>query len=580
MPGARTAWTAWAGHALRPRALPVDRPLAIRGAIGISVPLAIGLATGHPAYGAVAALGAYGAALDDSSAPYRVRALNLFWPQLASAVGLCLGRFAGGQAWAEILLMGCVALVSALISRIGPVSSLSGLVLLLASVSGLGMPTDEPWWKLPLLFFVGGVPLALMSLAGWPAQRHRAERATVAAAYRAAADLVAAPAAPADQRREARRRLTAVMDQAYDLLVVRRLRAPAPRSPVGRLVARLDALIAVLAALPSVRDAAPEVRERYAARLRALADSHGTPAPWDPPGEGPLDRALREAALDGPALRGGHLDPPPGRGPLDPPPGRDRLGPHPAPLRRLRTVLDDVLRTPATWSFAVRLSAGIAVAQAVASLSGLPKSPWLVVTVALVLRPDLGTVTARVLLRGLGTLGGVLVGAGILALVPDGWWRIPVIAVLLASLQAVGRRTYVLQCLFLTPIMILLADAMGHQGESLAGYRMLDVLIGCAIALAFGYLLWPDELPARIRRQFGALEQDLAEYGACAPAGDRNAVHIARRRAHQRIARLHEELSRARTDPRHHGSLDGWRSELAAAEDRMDQLTHAYAHHT
>jgi uncharacterized membrane protein YccC len=216
-----------------------------------------------------------------------------------------------------------------------------------------------------------------------------------------------------------------------------------------------------------------------------------------------------------------------------------------------------------------------------------------VVTVALVLRPDLGTVTARVLLRGLGTLGGVLLGAGLLAVVPDGWWRVPVIVLLLVSLQAVGRRTYVLQCLFLTPIMILLADAMGHQGEWLAGYRVLDVLIGCAIALVFGYLLWPDDLAARLHRQFTALEQDLAEYRESGqapqdgrppeagrpPERDRYAVHIARRRAHQRIARIHEELTRARTDPRHHGSLERWKSELAAAEARMEQLTHDHAHH-
>ncbi|MGH4031401.1 FUSC family protein [Actinomycetota bacterium Odt1-20B] len=631
--------TPWWRHALRGRPHPVDRALVARGGAGILVPLAVGQATGHPVAGAAAALGAYGAALDDiGSGSYRVRALSLFLPQLGGAIGLALGRLTGGQAWAAIVLMAVVAVVSGLISTLGRVSSMAGLVLLLASIMGLGMPPTGPWWQQPLLFLAGGLPLMLLSLAPWPLRRHRAERTAVAEAYRAVAGLLEAgrgaagsakagreptghraPGRDPDDRAptdhepthreptpdspvhrepagntsptpepspwpQARRTVTSAMNHAYDLLVVRRLRPPRARSVPAVLTARLDALVEVIAAAPAVRHAPSPPPPEYAQALRSLADAVERGAPEAefgslPAPRTPQDRALR-AALDHTVLD--HAAPDGDARPTRPDPvAPRRLGPH-APVRtRLRTALGRTLRDPESWQYALRLTACVTAAQTVASLTSLPRAPWLVLTVALIVRPDLGTVTGRTLLRCLGTVGGLLVGYAALTVLPGAWPRIAAVVVFTAALQAVGRRNYALQTLCLTPIMILLADRMGHQGTTLLGARLLDTLVGCAIALVVGYLLWPEHRAPHVPDRLAALHHDLAAYAehARTPAPDPLDQHLLRRRIHRQLAALQEEFLRARTDPRLRATLDRYEPLLTEAAEKAERIAAAAARH-
>ena len=48
------------------------------------------------------------------------------------------------------------------------------------------------------------------------------------------------------------------------------------------------------------------------------------------------------------------------------------------------------------------------------------RSYWVVLTVAIVLRPDFGSVFARALQRGIGTVVGAVLGAIILIVIPAG----------------------------------------------------------------------------------------------------------------------------------------------------------------
>ncbi|MEU6120408.1 hypothetical protein [Streptomyces sp. NPDC047123] len=84
--------------------MPVDRALVARGALSILVPRALGQAAGRSDLGAVAALGAYGAAVDDSAAPWRTRALVLVLPQFGGALGAVSPRAAArrGRAPARV----------------------------------------------------------------------------------------------------------------------------------------------------------------------------------------------------------------------------------------------------------------------------------------------------------------------------------------------------------------------------------------------------------------------------------------------------------------------------------------------
>ncbi|WP_327351078.1 FUSC family protein [Streptomyces sp. NBC_01304] len=556
----------WMRHTARLRPVPVDRALVARGAVGMLVPLAIGQFAGRPDLGAAAALGAYGAAVDDTAAPWRTRALTLVLPQFAGAIGLALGRLTGGVAWAQILLVAVVALASGLVSTIGRISDMATLVLLLATAMGLGLPTGPPWWQVPGLFLLGGLPLMLLSLADALRRPGRAERLAVAEAVRAVGGLLGATGDTWTERRHA---LTAVMDAAYDTVLVRRLSAPRPGSTAARLTGHLDRLIEVIAAAPAVRTPGAEPPVGYADAVHRIADAIEAggappPIPLPPAAAGdPHLRALRTAVTalaaslgeaTGEAIR--------------------HVPPRPVPSRRLAGALADRLRDPAARRYALRLALCLGAAQVVASYSGLPRSGWLVLTVALVVRPGLGTVPARLLLRGVGTIAGVLVGLAAITVLPAGWWRIAATVVLTGLLQAYARRNYALQTFFLTPVMLLLADPLGQAGSAVPEARLLDTVIGCALAFVVGYLLWPEDTRARVPHRLASAHDSIAAYAdALEGPGDITALHTLRRRIHADLAAVHTELARLRTDPRHRHTLQDWQDDLAYAEAAIARLT-------
>ncbi|MDG4862517.1 FUSC family membrane protein, partial [Streptomyces sp. T-3] len=288
--------------------------------------------------GAAAALGAYGAAVDDTAAPWRTRVLTLVLPQLAGAIGLALGRLTGGEAWAQILLVVVVALASGLVSTIGRISDMATLVLLLATAMGLGLPTGPPWWQVPGLFLLGGLPLMLLSLADALRRPGRAERQSVAEAVRAVAGLLDATAETWTERRHT---VTAAMDAAYDTVLVRRLSAPRPGRTAARLTGHLDRLIEVIAAAPAVRTPGAEPPVGYADAVRRIADAieQGSTAPQIPLPPAPRDPHIRElhTAVTGLAASFGEA--------------ADEeihhVPPRPVPSRRLTTALAGRLRDPA-----------------------------------------------------------------------------------------------------------------------------------------------------------------------------------------------------------------------------------------
>lgn len=444
-------------------------------------------------------------------------------------------------------------------STVGRISDMTALVLLLATAMGLGLPTAPPWWQVPLLFLLGGIPLMLLSLAD--ALRHpgRAERRAVAGALRSVADLLDATG---DTWIECRHQVTEAMDAAYDTVIVRRLSPPRPGGSTARLAGRLDSLVEVIAAAPAM-DAPPA----YADVVRQVADAveadAGTvPVTRPPAPQEPAWRALHAAVT---ALAEPDQEPA-DRTPI--------LPMHPTPVRRLTEALAARIGDPVARRYALRLTACLATAQAVASFSGLPHSGWLVLTVALVVRPGLGTVPARLVTRAAGTIAGVLIGLAVIAICPAGWWRIAATVVLTGLLQAYARRNYALQTLFLTPVMLLLADPLGQTGSTVPQARLLDTVIGCAIAFVVGYLLWPEDTRARVDHRLATAHETIAAYAdTLEHDSDAATLHTLRRRIHGDLAAVRNELIRLRTDPRHHHTLQARQDDLAYADAAITRLT-------
>ncbi|CAH1672673.1 FUSC family protein [Chelatococcus asaccharovorans] len=115
---------------------------------------------------------------------------------------------------------------------------------------------------------------------------------------------------------------------------------------------------------------------------------------------------------------------------------------------------------------------------------------WVPLTVGLVLKPDFGSIRDRALQRTIGTLAGVVIGATALATVPKGLPLVVVMSVLAGILPWAMQRSYVLQAVFLTPLVLILVDVIvpGTRDIDYGVQRLIDTAIGGVIVIIFGYL--------------------------------------------------------------------------------------------
>ncbi|MEU0050084.1 FUSC family protein [Streptomyces sp. NPDC006309] len=566
----------WLIRNLRPQQAPLNRPALARAALGMSLPLALGLAAGYPAYGALASMGALSGVIGDTADAYRMRILNIAVPQLFGAAGVALGALAQGHGWYAVATVTGVALLSGMISTIGAVASVSGLLLLLNCVIGAGLPLPSPWWLAPALMTGGGLLILLLALLAWPLRAGVPERAAVAAAYRAvAALLTAAGTDRAEEYEEARRTVTQSLNQSYDLILARRARHHGRSPELTRMLAQLNAITPLIEAAPAAHLAARPLPEAIPAALNRLADAVETGRTPPTPLTLPLATTETGRAVDH-ALR--HAAEVVARPDVDPRGTDDRLG-RPAALRvRTARAARDVVLSANSWRYGVRLALCIGIAQALVSLIPVPRSYWVALTITFVLKPDFGSVFSRALLRAVGTVAGLVVAAVVLAGVPLGWWDVPALFLLAPLIPALTPRGYGYQTAAITPVILLLSDILNNKGTALLLPRLTDSLLGCAIALIAGYLLWPESWHTRVGARLADAVADTAAYveAAFGPAPDPAARARMRRRLYRDLSVIRTEFQRALTEPPPTGRrAAAWWPLVVAVERVVDATTAA-----
>ncbi|MCX4408475.1 FUSC family protein [Streptomyces sp. NPDC059837] len=566
----------WLVRNLRPQRAPIPWAAAGRAAIALALPLAIGLAAGEPAYGALASMGALSGVIGDTADAYRMRILNIAVPQLFGAIGVTIGSLVFGHGWVAVGAVTGVALVSGMISTIGAVASVSSLLLLLNCSIGAGLPLPGSWWLAPVLMSGGGLLVLALALLAWPLRSGIPERAAVAHTYRTVADLLAASGT--DRYVDVRLAVTQSLNESYDLALARRAFHHGRSPELARLLAELNAITPVIEAAPAAHQFNEPLDPAVPDALRHLADAVETgytgpiglnlPVPTNETARA-VDHALRHAAdvvsdrsADQGSLR--NVD--------------DRLG-RPAALRvRAARASRSVLLSAASWRYGLRLALCIGLAQALVSLVPVPRSYWVALTITFVMKPDFGSVFSRALLRALGTVAGLVVAAVVLAAVPLGWWDVPVICVLGPLIPALSPRGYGYQTAAVTPVILLLSDVLNRLGTALLVPRLVDSLIGCAIALVAGYLLWPESWHTRVGDRLADAVADTARYVEYAFGTDVDPAARARmrRRLYRDLSAIRTEFQRALSEPPPSGRrAAAWLPLVVAVEQIVDATTGA-----
>ncbi|MPQ97554.1 FUSC family protein [Modestobacter sp. I12A-02628] len=532
-----------------------------RFAVSLPAPLALAVLVDGGVDGASTALGAgvfgttgaLAATLAPQGGPLRTRLRRVAAGVGLGATGLVVGQAAGGSGWVPVLVVAALSAVAALVSSISAVASFGALQLLIYTALSSGLVTTLGPVAEVSFFLAGAAWATLLVLVQARTEQLDPDRSAVAAVFIAIADLLdrsgpdhLGPDGNPDERTEAARRaLTGALNDAYDRVIHTRSRLAGRSRELSELAGVLNAAAplvegTVAAARAGVR---PDPADVTAARSLAAAIDGSTELGWERPPPLGTGATQRRAVRHGVRLVWNVVGDPEERAlaavPL----------PRPGPRTRLRLLLDRTVADPDTRAFAVRLALCTGIAEVARQVLPIERPYWVLLTVAIVLKPDFGSVFTRAVHRGAGTLLGVLIGSALLAVVPRGGWILLAMAVA-AGLMPWGRSAnFGLFSVFQTPVVIMLLDLAAPGGADLVGARLVDTLIGCAIVLVFGYLLWPQTWRAPLDDALRQVTAALDTFLDRAFTGSAEDTRRARRATYRALTAVQTQLQRRLAEP-------------------------------
>jgi len=150
---------------------------------------------------------------------------------------------------------------------------------------------------------------------------------------------------------------------------------------------------------------------------------------------------------------------------------------------------------------AVRMAVACAIAFAVAELLWHGQhNYWILMTVTFMLKPGFSLTRERNIQRISGTLVGGVLGSLVLWAVPDGDVRFGFLLVFMVIAYSFQRTKYLITVIFLTAYLLIMFSFLGLGYLGVIEERLTDTALGCAIALATAYLLFPrwegEQLPS------------------------------------------------------------------------------------
>ena len=118
-------------------------------------------------------------------------------------------------------------------------------------------------------------------------------------------------------------------------------------------------------------------------------------------------------------------------------------------------------------------------------------SYWILLTIVVILKPAFSLTKQRNFERIIGTIGGGIIGVGILLWVQDTRILYVLIVFFMIGTYTFQRMNYVLMVIFVTPYVLILLSVLGLGFEEIAKERLMDTVIGSVLAVVISYIAWP-----------------------------------------------------------------------------------------
>jgi hypothetical protein len=445
---------------------------------------------------------------------YRAR----WWAWVAQAVGGAVGISVGAELWpgfgvGQVLTAAVAGAISGMLGGSWPSAPAFGLMLSIGVAFGQFGGSSLPWWQQALYYLVGTSIAAVSVLAPWAFHRDKPERRAQAAVYSAAADLCAAVGT--DDAGAARNRLA----KASAVARAARNRRGADRVAFAAATLYAQGRVVPVGAIGAIRQAGRQVEQSVPVSVDfSEADAGGDPGLVE----------LADA--------------------LSPEPQR------PGAPRPATPGLSGLLRAAtsrAALANGIRIGLCLAVATAMAAavqdrLHGF----WIPLTTAVIVRPEYASVFVRTVNRIFGTIIGALVATGVLAVLSSGLPLVVATALALGFVVLSGPKLYGFSVIGITT-SALLSRSIGQVDPVAPVFRLQDTLIGAAIAVVFGYLLWPGARRFPAYAQLAAALEAAHDYlrEAVKPAAERRHWQSVRADAYRLAHRTRANAEAAVLEP-------------------------------
>jgi uncharacterized membrane protein YccC len=502
--------------------------VVVRNTAAVILPLAIGIASGHPGIGLGIGAGALDTMFSDQPGPYRQRMTRLLLASLAAGLASLIGFLIGDQLIPIMIATavfgfcgGLLVIFGADMTRVGMTS-----MILLVVTAATPRPLGEALGAAGLIF-AGGLLLTLFSVAAWPLQRYRPERHALATVYRG----LAALARQQDHDDADVPALTDAMTTLQHTLLGRHHARGRAMEAFGVLLELAERIRLELTAMAELR-ANPTIHTLFrgdAARvLTAVADALEA---GDSPQQ--AEHALQTLQASENALLGNggnadglatHIHALSGqlaaavrnanwagsRGELR---AAAAETPLPAALRSSSaraTLRANITPNSVAFRHAVRSAITLTATLFVARQLQLPHGYWLPMTAAIVLRPDFAATFNFGLLRVVGTVLGLVLTTFLLHITPhDAWAHLALMAVLCMAFRYLATAHYGIAVAALTGTVVILLSYEGVNSGDAVMDRVINTALGSGMAL-IAYVLWPTWERGRAR---AALSDMLDAYG-------------------------------------------------------------------
>ena len=465
---------------------------AAKAAIAMGTSFTVAALLFGPPAGALAALGSM-TVLYEKNTPYAYRAVALAVVGLGFVASVAVGSLASLNPWAAAVAIGAVAGIATWLCQAlradkpGPLFFV--MVCAISTIAPGGIAA------VPLHAGVAALGAAVgwaVSMAGAPVRSRHPENRALADAFRKLAELLRAVGTP--DLDHVQHEASLAVAEAWRLVLLGQTRGYRDTAQAARMRALLrwvsDIHLAATDVSLARRTPLPEEAAAFADDL-AVAVGKPERCP-DPARLDPLRKGLRPRSLESrlysrlsrtaqAARKPTHADESRGLELYD-----QR---HPSLGDALRSSLSrDSLVRPT----ALRMGISVAVAGLLALALGFDRFYWVSISATSVLQAGNVVLTVnRSAQRALGTLIGVVLGAGILMLHPPLAAVIVCAALFQGLTQLVVARNFFYASILMTPMALLTASiAAPYPVEALAESRVVDTVLGAVVGMAGALLLW------------------------------------------------------------------------------------------